>query len=306
VRTRSGTAVRLAARTLLGGLLAAVLVPRPGSAQDWLQLSTARQADGLKAVTMRVEYGAGILTVRPARAGDLYDAHMRYDASRFSPVRTFERSEGTATVHLGLRSLGDKSGVHIDWKDLGDENGGPGSKQAGSLEIGVSRDVPTDLRVAVGAAKSRLDLGGLPLTNFTLETGASDTRISFDAPNPGRMQELRIKAGAASLKADDLGNAHFDRLRVEGGVGDVTLNFDGDWTQDATAAIHMGLGSLSLRFPSDLGVRIDKSTVLASFNAAGFVKTDSGYETRNWASAAHHLELEINAAFGSIDAEIEP
>jgi hypothetical protein len=282
------------------------LLPRPGSAQDWLELGTARQADGFKSLTMRVEYGAGTLTVKPARPGDLYDAHMRYDASRFSPVRTFEHSEGAATVHLGLRSLNGKDGVHIDWKDLNDENGGPDSQHAGSLDIGVSREVPTDLRVAVGAAKSRLDLGGLPLTSFTLETGASDTRLSFDEPNPGRMQELRIKAGAASLKAEDLGNAHFDELRVEGGVGDVTLNFGGDWTRDATASIHMGLGSLSLRFPADLGVRIDKTTVLASFNAAGFVKTTSGYETRNWASAAHHLELDINAAFGSIDVEVGP
>ncbi len=306
MRRAQRIATPISALVLLAGVVTAGTLPRAASAQDRLELSTARQADGLKSVTMRVEYGAGILTVRPARAGDLYDAHMRYDAARFSPVRTFERHEGSATVHLGLRSLSGKDGVHLDWKDLNDENVGPDSRNAGSLEIGVSRDVPTDLRIAVGAARSRLDLGGLPLTNFSLETGASETKISFDQPNPGRMRELRIKAGAASLKADDLGNAHFDRLRVEGGVGDVTLNFGGDWTQDATASIHMGLGSLSLRFPTDLGVRIDKSTVLASFNASGFIKTDSGYETRNWGSAAHHLELEINAAFGSIDVEVGP
>ncbi len=291
------------------GLLAAVLVAltagRPASAQDWLELSTARQADGIKSADVRIEFGAGTLTLRAARAGELYDAHIRYDASRFTPVRSFERSDGSATIRLGLKSLNGKDGVHIDWNGL--ETGDMDTDSHGaSLEVGLSPDVPTDLSLAVGAAKSRLELGGLPLTDVTLETGASDTRLRFSDPNPSRMHELRIKAGAASLKADGLGNAHFDRIQVDGGVGDVTLDFSGDWTGDASGSIHMGLGSLTLKFPSDLGVEIDKTTVLASFNAAGFTKVAGGYRTTNWSSAARHLRLDVNAAFGSIDMEVEP
>jgi hypothetical protein len=301
--SRPARGARLA---VVAGFLAALAVPRAGAAQDWLELSTARQADGLKAVTMRIEYGAGLLTVRPARAGDLYEAHMRYDAARFKVVRDFQRNDGTAEIRLGLQSLNGKDGIHLDWKDLSSGDEELSDSRVGNLEIGVSRDVPTDLRITVGAAKSRLELGGLPITNLLFETGASETRLHFSEPNPGQMDEFRIKAGAASLKAYELGNAHFDRLRVEGGVGDVSLDFGGDWVGDATGSIHMGLGSLTLHFPNDLGVRIDKTTVLASFSAAGFVKTAAGYETRNWSSAARHLELDINAAFGSINVEVGP
>ncbi|HKK07274.1 MAG TPA: hypothetical protein VKA44_00165 [Gemmatimonadota bacterium] len=302
MRTRAA-AVALSA----AALGAAAALPRGATAQDWLEMSTARQADAIQSVRLRVEYGAGILTVKPAREGDLYDAHFRYDASRFEPVRSFERSGNTADVRLGVRSRNGQDGVHLDWSDLasGDVDLDDAEK-SGSLEVGLSRTVPTDLRIAVGAARSRLSLGGIPVTNLVLETGASETRLDFSEPNPAAMDELRIKAGAASLKAEDLGNAGFKKIRVEGGVGDVSLDFSGKWSSDARGSIHVGLGSLTLRFPRDLGVELDKSTVLASFTAAGFVKTDGGYRTRNWDSAAHHLELEVNAAFGSIDVEVAP
>lgn len=289
---------------LAGAAVAVALGARGAAAQDWLEMSTARQADGIQKVQLHVEYGAGELTIRPAREGDLYDARFRYDASRFEPVRSYDLTSGTAQVRLGVRSLNGKDGVHLDWKDL--SSGDFDTDNSGSLQVGLSRDVPTDLRVTVGAARNRMKLGGLPLTSMILETGASETNLDFSEPNPARMDEFRIKAGAASLDAENLGNAHFRSLRVEGGVGDITLDFGGRWTTDAKGSIHVGLGSLSLHFPPDLGVKIDKSTVLASFSAAGFVKTADGYRTRNWDSAERHLELEINAAFGSIDVEVGP
>lgn len=296
---RAGTVLALA-----GAAVAVALGARGAAGQDWLEMSTARQADGIQKVRLHVEYGAGELTIRPAREGDLYDAHYRYDASRFQPVRSYDLTSGTAEVRLGVRSLNGKDGVHFDWKDL--SSGDLDTENSGSLQVGLSRDVPTDLRVTVGAARNRMRLGGLPITGLVIETGASETDLDFSEPNPSVMDELRIKAGAASLTAESLGNARFRSLRVEGGVGDVTLDFSGRWTTDAKGSIHVGLGSLSLRFPPDLAVKIDKSTVLASFSAAGFVKTADGYRTRNWDSAEHHLELEINAAFGSIDVEVGP
>jgi hypothetical protein len=65
----------------------------------------------------------------------------------------------------------------------------------------------------------------------------------------------------------------------------------------------MGVGSVKLRLPRGLGVRIDRSSFMSSFDAPGMVKRDGSYFSSNWSSADHQLTIDVDAAFGSIDVE---
>lgn len=307
-RSRIGGAALLPAALLA---LAGVTVgPSSAAAQEWLETTTARQVGDVRSMQMEVEYAAGRLEVRPVGEGLLYEARMRYDAERFEPVRSFRRENGTAIVDLGLGTGNGQFSLDLDWSrpDLGlrqlDLDGFEGDP--GRMEILLGRDVPTDLRLAVGAAETEIELGGIPLTRFRMATGASETRIRFGEPNPATMDELRVQAGASDFRMVELGNARFQRMRFEGAIGDVTLDFSGAWSHDARASVRMGLGSLHLRIPADLGVRLEKATVLTSFSALGFEEVDGGYQSENWGSAEHHLELEVDAAFGSIQVERLP
>lgn len=284
--------------------------PSSVEAQEWMETTSARQVGDVESMRMEVEYAVGHLDVLPAEPGLLYEARMRYDAERFEPVRRFSREDGTAIVDLGLGSRDGEFHLDLDWSrpDLGlgrlDLEGYDGDP--GRMELRLGRDVPTDLELAVGAAETKLDLGGVPLTRFRMATGASETRIRFDEANPVTMEELRVKAGASDFRMEGLGNARFRTMRFEGGIGDLTLDFSGAWSADARATVKMGLGSLRLRIPSDLGVRLEKATVLTSFSAVGFEKVDGVYRSENWGSAEHHLELEVDAAFGTIEVERLP
>lgn len=295
--------VRSSAAVLLGLLLATA----PAGAQEVLRMTTARQASGEEAVEMEVRYGAGQLTVEPAEPGLLYQARLHYLAGRFEPLKSYERVDGTARVRLGVRR-GDGQGLDLDWSDLddldlGDLEGAGGSE--GQLAVGLSREVPTALDVQAGATESTFRLGGLPLTRVAVETGASETEITFDEPNPAAMERLEIRLGAASLEARKLGNAGAATIVVEGAVGDATLDFTGRWTRDAEARIKMGLGSLTLRIPDDLGVRIHKRGLLTSFSGLGLRKAEDGsYRTPDWESAEHRLDLTVDAAFGSVEVEV--
>lgn len=298
---------------LIAGLLALagwVGGSTAAEAQEWLETTWARQVGDVASMRMSVEYAVGHLDVRPAEAGLLYEAQMRYDAERFEPVRRFSREDGTATVDLELGTGDGELDLDLDWSrpdlGLGQLNLEGFDGEPGRMELRLSRDVPTDLELAVGAAETELDLGGVALTRFRMATGASETRISFDEPNPVTMDELRVKAGASDFRMEGLGNARFETMRFEGGIGDLTLDFSGAWSADARATVKMGLGSLRLRLPSDLGVRLEKATVLTSFSAVGFEKVDGTYRTENWESAEHRLELEVDAAFGTIEVERLP
>lgn len=283
-------------------LLTVGLAAGPARGQEWLEMTTARQADGADRMDLRIEYAAGRVEIGPAEEGLLYQARLRYRGDRFRPVRSYELSDGTARVRLGLEGRNGNGDVEVDWSDLddlGDLNDDMGD---GGLNVGVSRSVPTSLEVLVGAAEAEMELGGLPLTGLSIRTGASETTVRFDAPNPVEMERLEVKTGAAEMELLELANAGARELRVEGAVGDVTLDFTGTWSRDLEATVKMGLGSLELRIPSDVGVRLRKSSLLSSFSGFGLQEAEDGsYRSENWSEAEHRLELSVDAAFGSID-----
>ena len=277
------------------GAAAAALVllaaPVHGQEADWTEVTARRQADGVTSMKVSVEYIAGEIHVGPASRGLLYETRLKYDASQFRPRRSWSAADGAGHLDIGFDGVGSDGDLDLD---MDEDN-------HGFLNLALSPDVPTRLEMRVGAAMSRIDLGGVPLTRLKYHTGASDTEIWFDSANPQRMDRLDLAVGAAELEVRGLGNARFDELSFEGGVGDIRLDFTGDWQADATATIRMGLGSLTLIVPPDLGVRIEKRGFLAALDAPGFEKVDGGWQSDNWESARNHLTVDLKAALGSIE-----
>lgn len=251
-------------------------------------MKSARQLWDEKPVTVSVEYGAGTLTVLPASKSMLYEMELRYDPRHIAPVTRFDGDQ--RRLELGIRST---------------ENGRNrmNGKEGSRASIALTREVPLDLTLQFGAGDADIDLGGMRLRKLDLSTGASETKLRFSAPNPISAEEVQLRAGAAELTVSGLGNARAEHLSFEGGVGSTTLDFSGEWNRSATATVQMGVGSVTLRLPRDLGVRINRSSFLSSFDGPGLVKRDGSYFSSNWDSAAHQLTVDVNAAFGSIDIE---
>ena len=282
-----------ARRALRGAAVAALLVapalsgatPATASAQEWRTVTMSRQkTPDLGELKVRVVYGAGRFTVRP-RAGDLlYRMDLRYDEESFDPRAELDGDRLRLGVEQRRRSL-----------NLG------GDRDDGEMTLELGDGVPMDLRLDFGAVRADVDLGGLSLTGLELTTGASDTRFDVSRPNPVRMKRAELGAGAAEFTARHLGNLNAERISVSAGVGDVTLEFTGEWRRDATVSVDMGLGSLDLRFPEGLGVRLEKDTFLTSLNAQGMVRRGDAWYSTNWENAERRIVVEVDAAFGSID-----
>ncbi len=279
--------------TLAVAALLVAAAPVVAQETDWTEVRARRQADGVASVTIDVEYFAGELRVAAADAGLLYDTHLKYDAARMRPERKWSVDGDAARLIIGFEGIGDDGDIDFDL-DMDEED-------HGFLNLGLSPDVPTDLRMKVGAALSVVDLGGVPLTGLVYQTGASDTELAFGSVNPASMERLELAVGVAEFTATGLGNARFDELEFTGGLGDVRLDFTGEWSADASATIEMGLGSLTLVVPPDLGVRINKKGFLASLDAPGFTKVDGAWQSPGWESASHRLDIHLRAALGTIE-----
>ncbi len=252
--------------TLAAAALLVAAAPVVAQETDWTEVRARRQADGVASLTIDVEYFAGELRVAAADAGLLYDTHLKYDAARMRPERKWSVDGDAARLIIGFEGIGDDGDIDFDL-DMDEED-------HGFLNLGLSPDVPTDLRMKVGAALSVVDLGGVPLTGLVYQTGASDTELAFGSVNPASMERLELAVGVAEFTATGLGNARF---------------------------IEMGLGSLTLVVPPDLGVRINKKGFLASLDAPGFTKVDGAWQSPGWESASHRLDIHLRAALGTIE-----
>ena len=174
------------------------------------------------------------------------------------------------------------------------------NRQAGELELELARGIPIDLDLEFGAVKADIDLAGLALTDLDLSAGASESLITVSEPNPVPMGTASFEAGAAEFHVTQLGNLNAERIEVDAGVGSITLGFGGRWKQDARVSIDMGLGSLELRIPEGLGVRLRKDSFLTALDSEGLIKRGDVYESLDFEDADYRIVIDLDAAFGSV------
>jgi hypothetical protein len=274
-------------RTLAPLVLAAALLgaAAPAQGQEWRNMTSVRQIQGERALDVQVEYGGGDLRVRPAASGLLYRMLLRYDERQMRPVTAYDRESGR--LRLGVQ------GVRRNQR----------AQRGGNATMELAPGIPTDLSLEFGAGRAELELGGLSLRSVDLSAGASETEVRFAAPNRVQAGTVRVASGASRLRMRGLGNARAERFVLDGGVGEATLEFDGAWDRSATLNVEMGLGSLTLRFPRALGVKIQREGFLTRFSPAGMVRRGDAWYSNNWDSARYKLTVQVDAALGSVDVE---
>ena len=268
---------------LAAGAALLMALPHGLAAQSWRTVTMSRQLSGEDDLRVQVSYGAGRFKVRPADPGLLYRMHLRYDEDVFEPHADYEGNR----LRLGVENL--HNTIHIGK-----------SRSGGEMDLQLARGVPMDLDLEFGAVRADLDLGGLSMSRLELSTGASESTVDISEPNDVDMRSASFEVGAADFTARHLGNLNARHIDVSAGVGEVTLWFNGRWQRDATVSIDMGLGSLELRFPEGLGVRLTKDSFLASLDSEGLVKRGDAYYSLDWDRADRKVTIDLDAAFGSI------
>ena len=259
-------------------------------AQTMRPFSTFRQLHGETRLTARVEYGAGSLRIAPAQPGELYRMNLSYDEDRFVPVSDFDAS--SRTVVLGLRAAG-PGGVRVVSRNQ--------LSQLASIALSPRADLALDL--SLGAVDADLELGGLRVSDLDIKTGASRATVRFSRPNGMRCRHAAFSAGAAEVSVLGLGNSRCDEIRFEGGMGKVLLDFSGVWTSSARAEVTMAMGELTLRLPSEVGIRLASTRFLSSFEPAGLLRRGDSFVSLNYDSAEHRLELDLTTAMGGVSIE---
>jgi hypothetical protein len=269
-------------RSIALAVLTLALAPWSVQAQDWRTVTSFRQLADETRLDVSVKYGVGKLIVEPGARGELYRVGIRYDSELFDPLTEYRSGRLTVGVEGTGRSMRMRN------------------QEAGELKLALSPDIPLELGLSFGAVEAEMELGGLQLSRIKVETGASDSRLRFSSPNVRDCDRIDLSMGAAAFRAIGLGNANCRVLKAEGGVGDMTLDFSGEWRRDLSADVTMALGSVTLAVPSDVGVVVRRSTFLSGFSASGFTRRGRDHYSDNWDTASRKLTVELQGAFGSV------
>jgi hypothetical protein len=149
----------------------------------------------------------------------------------------------------------------------------------GRAEVSLRSDSrPTPLRLS--------DWGDLDRWDLLVATGIS--------------LELNVNSGAASLDLD-LRSLRLTSLKLDCGAGRVRVAFP-EAAGRTTASLSVGLGEVTLEIPEEVGarIRVEKALVAVRVDNPRFDSVPGGFQSDNYDLAPNTLELEIDAAIGSV------
>jgi hypothetical protein len=269
---------------LLG--LCLVLVPStPALGQRWRTLDASRQLREATPISVRVEYAAGKLDLKPSASHVLYRVNLRYDAERTEPLVRYDTA--ARSLAIGLRPHGGKRRHR--------------NPNENTMVAELSRELPMDLALELGAAQGDLLLGGLRLRRLYLKGGAADLNLDFDQPNPERIGTFGLDVGAADVTVRRGGNARADAIHVNVGAGALDYDLTGEWTGDVDVSANIAVGNFTLRVPPDAGVQLSARTFLVSFAKAGLQKRGDAWYSPGYERAGRRVRVNLNAAIGEFE-----
>lgn len=220
-------------------------------------------------------------TERAARVG------MEFTAGDFHAEVEFDEKRNRLEVIFSKKS----------WWDSSDHDG------HAQLLIELPTAVEIDLDAEIKAGAVDIDLGGLAIVGFNLNTMAGEVLVDFSEPNSTVMDFLQINTRVGETELLRLGNARFKDAEINGGIGEMRVDFRGAMLTNASAHIDLDLGETHLRMPEEVGVKMSVSKFLFLSNLElpyDFEKSDGYYLSKNYDQADSELFVKVSPGMGKL------
>lgn len=228
---------------------------------------------------LELSMGAGTLQLNPGAGAKIVQGTVTYNVDDFKPAIT--STGNTVRVEQGRPSVGSITGrIENDW----------------NLELG---DAPMALKLSVGAAKGSLELGGLSLSNLTVNQGASDFAVSFSHPNKLALGAIEYNAGAARSTLSGLANANAAKMSFKGGAGQLSLDFNGALQRDLQVTVSAAAGNVIVTVPAGVSALATVDGVMAKVTTAGgWSRSGNNYTLRG---SGPTITLNVKMSVGKLD-----
>jgi hypothetical protein len=196
------------------------------------------------------------------------------------------------------------------------------------IELGKARSVRAE--VHIGAGELLLSGGAKPLleADFIYNVSQWKPEVSYEVqgeegklrvrqpsvqgiPRGGSKYEwnlsfnnhvpldLRVELGAGKSTLL-LGELSLTNLEVETGVGETTIDLNGEWKQDLVAKIEGGIGQLNVHLPSDTAIAVEAEKGIGTVKVDGLRQDGKRYVNDAFGKTTPTLRIHIEAGIGEI------
>jgi hypothetical protein len=255
-------------------------------AVEMAQMEQSRPLGSETSLQADVGMDVGALEIQGDTASNLYVLNLEYDKASYQPEISYDPA--TESLRFRLDST-HKGGIRTE-------------RRANRLQLNLTESLPIKLKVNTGVGDARLSLSRLRVNRLDVEGGVGGSKISSYEPSPVACDEIRLRSGVGSLDAVGLGNLNFRRLEFEGGVGSANLDLSGAWKQDAEIRVQVGVGSVNLRVPRDIGVKLTaEKHFLSGLQLDNFHREGStdDYYSENYTKAKIRVTVEVKTGIGA-------
>ncbi len=146
-------------------------------------------------------------------------------------------------------------------------------------DVAISKDVRNDLSILFNAGESNIDLHDCNLKRFEFIMTAGDVNIN-------------------------LSNTSVPNMLFKAFAGNAVIDLSGDWKNDLNAILKGGLGEMTVKVPSNIGVKFNILGILGDVNAPNFKKQNTTYTNDLFGKTKQSLYFDITGGIGNVDIQI--
>jgi len=260
--------------------------------QDWAVETYEKEYEisDKKPLEVSIDIDAGEVNITKGNKSRIATVFMKYTKDNFRGDVHYDQENNY------LRIILDHEGL---FKNAGDD-------QVAELELKLPDNVEIIFDSKVKAGEIVMNMGGLRLKEFLVNNWAGEIDVSFEEPNKGIMDFLGIKSRVGELTCSQIGNARFERADINGGIGELDIDFSGDLVNNCMAKVDLDIGESYIRLPKDIGVklRIAGWSFLSEKDIDSYLyKRGNSYYSEDYTDSKEKFYLRISSGLGELKIE---
>ena len=201
---------------------------------------------------LQVELQEGSFDIKPGEPNGRVQVEGRFSEALYELTQQTETQNGKVRTTIRFKSKAPM------WARMlagmgNDDNNRP------RLTLLIPPAVPIELSLNVSMGDSRIDLGGLTLSDLGLDLSMGNHEVDFRQPVVDGVTRLRLNARMGNVRVENLGNARAKSVDASGSMGNLTADLGGDWPpgSEAELSFSQSMGQVRVNVPTKVRLEAD-------------------------------------------------